>query len=489
MKRAIIGVVLAIASTASADVYYGNGRFGLHPTRVPVADLPALNAPSAANTHIIFMNKCTGGCTIRTGNPSSLTQTSDIPQSLSSISQFNQSSTVWSQVMTCMRSTFSRFNVQIVDVDPGTSTPHLEVIVAGTGSQIGQPPGVLGIADFPCQNAGQCDSFMPNALVFDFANDPYYVSDPLEICSTAAQEIAHTWALDHVVDASDPMTYNQFSGLRQFKDHQQCGSDCQGGQSPFGLACSGNGGNATHICTGTGTATQDEVAMITALFGSSSSVPDTTPPVVKINTPSNGASVMPGFGVTATVTDDHAVASAKLEIDGMAVGTLNQAPWAWNAPQTLGTGSHHVVVTGTDSSGNTASDAIDVTYGAGCVHDSDCNDTTKVCDHGTCVAGPSSQGGLGSPCTANGDCASNECGDDGQGHKYCTEGCDLTMQACPSGFGCVSVSAGQGVCWPGANNNGNGSTGGCNASGTGGMMVTSLALAALVLTRRRRVAA
>ncbi len=492
MKRAIVAVLLALASSASAsppttdangNIFYANGRFGLHWSGRAGGATATPNATPAANTHIIFINKCTGGCTVHPGTPDNRTDTSDIANTTSQLSQFNQSATVWNQVKSCMVDTFSRFNVTITDVDPG-QTAHLEIMVAGTGSQMGLPQGVLGIADFPCQSIGSCDSFMPNALVFAYANDPYYTGDPDNICSTIAQEIAHTWSLDHVVDPSDPMTYNNYSGIRQYKDNQACGSDCQGGQSPFGLTCSGSGGNATHICAGTGTATQDEVSEITALFGSSA--PDTTPPTVVINSPANGASVMPGFGVTATVTDDQAVASAELKIDGQSIGTLSAAPFAWNAPSTLTQGSHHVEVVGTDDAGNTASAAVDVTYGHACVHNSDCSDPTQVCDNGHCVAGPTSPGGLGSPCMANSDCASNECADDGQGHKYCVENCDPTMQKCPGGFGCVSTGPSMGVCWPGADNGGGG--GGCDTSsgGTGGVLLMGLALGALVITRRRR---
>ena len=162
MFKPALAILLGLASTASADsnVYYG--RYGLHFTRVPAAQ-----KTPAANTHIIFMNKCTGGCTVHVGNPDNRTDTSDIPSQTGTLTQFNQSASTWNQVMSCMRDTFSRFNVQIVDTDPG-QTPHLEIMVAGIATQIlgAQGQGVGGIADFPCSQVGQCDSFMPNALVF-----------------------------------------------------------------------------------------------------------------------------------------------------------------------------------------------------------------------------------------------------------------------------------------------------------------------------------
>jgi MYXO-CTERM domain-containing protein len=492
MMRTTVAVFLGLAASAAAapatttstisplsgkTVYFerNGGQFGMH--FVAPEALPATTP--AVDTHVIFMNKCTGGCTVATGTTDNRTDKSDIGHG--NLTQFSQSATVWNQVMTCMQSTFAQFNVTITDVDPGT-TPHMEVMVAGLGSQIGEPSGVLGVADFPCQSVGNCQTFMSNALVFDFANDPYYSNNALEICSTAAQEIAHTWALDHVVDKTDPMTYNSYVGMRLYKDNQKCGSDCQGGQSPFGLTCTGSGGNATHLCSGNNQATQNEVSLITQLFGGSA--PDTTPPTVMIMAPNNNASVMPGFTITATVTDDQAVASAEAKLDGTSLGVKTATPYSWTAPATLSQGSHTIVVTGTDLKGNTAMATETVVYGSGCMHDSDCTGANEVCNAGVCVAGPGASGGLGSPCTSNSDCASGSCGDDGAGNKYCVSGCNPMASTCPSGFSCLPTAGDQGVCWPGADSGGG--TGGCNSAGNHGAPLLLLGLGAMFLIRRRR---
>jgi len=491
----ILGLV-AFTSLASAEpspnegkmVFYGEGRYALHlmpASRITPVD-PAL-PPSAADTHILFMNKCTGGCTVHydmNQNPDNRTDATDIgKQGVTSatytLSQFSQSDAAWGQVMTCMRGMFSRFNVTVTDVDPG-QTPHMEVMVAGLASQMGLPLGVGGVADFPCSSIGQCQSFISNALVFDYANESFYAGQPLSICATAAQEIAHTWALDHVVDATDPMTYNSYNGMRQYKDNQKCGSDCQGGQGPIqGETCTGSGGQATHVCAGTGGATQNEVSTITALFGSN--MPDTTPPTVSITAPANNASVMPGFSITATGADDQGLAGLEAKLDGTSLGMDSTAPFQWVAPATLATGSHHVVVTATDLAGNTAMAAIDVIYGAGCTQNSDCA-STQVCDHGVCVAGPGAAGGLGSPCASNTDCASGSCGSDGAGNMYCVSSCDVSASTCPSGFQCLATGGGAGVCWPGET----GGHGGCNTSGNSGASLLLLGLGALLVSRRKR---
>jgi uncharacterized protein (TIGR03382 family) len=469
-------------------IYYNTprGKFGLG---VPAQGFAPVSTP-AANTHILFMNKCTGGCTVTPGTTDNRTDRSSSTQSMGTLSAFSGSAATWTAVMSCMQNTFSRFNITITDVDPGT-TAHMEVMVAGTGSQLGAPQGVLGYADLLCQQPGSCSTmFETNALVFDFANDPYYSqqgsvsNNANEICATAAQEIAHSWALDHVVDASDPMTYNSYDiggviAVRQYKDAQKCGSDCQGGQSPLGLSCTGsNDMTSTHTCM-LGQTTQNEVQVITGLFGASA--PDTTPPVVAITAPSNNASVMPAFSITATVTDNQFVMGAEAKLDGTSLGVLSATPFTWKAPTTLTMGSHHIEVIGTDGKGNTASATEDVAYGTVCTQNSDCPDMTQVCDHSVCVAGPTSTGGLGSSCTSNTDCASGSCGNDGTS-QYCVSSCDLTMSTCPSGFQCLDTGGAAGVCWPGESGGG-----GCNTSGNSGAPMMLFGLGAMFLVMRRRV--
>jgi len=477
----------ANVTPGSNVVYTAHGhKYALHiqtPAERAAAE-PVLGP--AANTHIIYMNPCTGGCTVTAGTTNNQTQKSDIGHG--TLSAFSKGATEWASVMSCMRNTFSRFNVTITDQDPGTAA-HLEVMVAGLGSELGQQSGVLGVADYACSSVGVgCSTFHANALVFDFANDPAYYETQYglyganDICATAAQEIAHTWALDHVVDATDPLTYNSSMGIRQFKDNQQCGSDCQNGQSPLGQTCSNNDpATGTHTCM-MGQSTQNEVQLITSLFGASA--PDTTPPTVSFTSPANNASVMPSFTITANAMDDQAVASVEVTLDGTSLGVKTATPYSWTAPSTLPTGPHHLVATAKDLAGNTAMATLDVTYGAGCQHDSDCMGTNEVCNAGVCVAGPGAQGGLGSPCMGNSDCASGSCGDDGAGNKYCVSGCNPMANTCPSGFSCLQTTGDQGVCWPGANNGGG--TGGCNAGGNSGAPLFLLGLGAMFLIKRRR---
>lgn len=225
---------------------------------------------ATADSHTLFLNDCQpSGCSIRVGNTNATTDTSDIPSTGSTVAAFNLGTAAWASVLSCVRSVMSPFDLTVTDQRPASGN-YFEVIVAGTPSDLGLGSGTLAIGDAACTSVGNCRSFQSNALAFAFANVSVFASDLNGLCGDALQAIAGSWALDHVVDASDVMSYNAYSGVRTFHDAEACGSDCSNGQSPFGSACTGSGGTATHVCTSTGTSTQDEVQTLLALFGPAS---------------------------------------------------------------------------------------------------------------------------------------------------------------------------------------------------------------------------
>jgi hypothetical protein len=412
--------------------------------------------------HIIYLNRCVGGCTLHAGNNNSTTDTSSIISGTSQLSQYSGSTTQWNQIVQCVKQTYAPFNVQIVTDRPPSGTNYHMAIVAGYASEAGEQNGVLGVSPFSC-------GYIKNSISFSFANEePSNIDD---ICWTVSQETAHSWGLDHKFDNRDPMTY--LSTGPTMKTFQNQAGSCGEYQA---RQCQ---------CTyqGTGSSAMNSYALIMATFGSSA--PDTTKPTVSITDPANGAIVMPGFPIHVDANDDTAVDHVELKIDGQSIGTSTSAPYFWNAPTTLTGDTHHIEVTAYDLAGNTATDSADVSYPVACHGDTDC-DNGMVCNNGQCVAGPGMQGGLGSTCTMNSDCASNQCADDGQGHQYCVDTCDPTASTCPSNFSCLDTGAGHGVCWPGGGDNG-GNSGGCNAGGgSGAPVLLGLGLGAMLITRRRR---
>jgi MYXO-CTERM domain-containing protein len=442
--------------------------------RAVYVPMPVTDPNPTVSSNVIFLNNCQpSGCVVRNvgGVDDSTHDYSSIGQG--TVQPFMYDATTWNDVVGCVKNVFAPFNVQIVATRPSSGS-YLEILVAGVPQNIGQGSGVGGIAPFRCQ------SYQANALVFDFAN--VWQGSVEEICATAAQEIAHTWSLDHSTDASDPMTYYSFQGIKQFDNKtQQCGSDCINGQSPLGQACSGSPAQQ-HPCYCTGSETQNSYAEILALFGPGTE----TPPTVAIVNPHDGDNVQPGFPVGATATSPYgAVPKAELRVDGTLVTTLTSQPFAFNAPSSLAPGNHTVEVTAYDVHGVTGKQQISVYIGAPCKKPADCPESTQTCVGGRCVAGPGVQGGLGMACTMNTQCASGQCATDGT-NMYCVVPC-MTGQ-CPTGFGCELTSGNMGVCWPGVSDGGGGGGGGgCSTDGGGKPLLFVLtSLAGLLVVRRKR---
>jgi uncharacterized protein (TIGR03382 family) len=459
MKRTLAVMALGMVSTLAHAEPRATYRW-LDPSQVGAQWVSP--APSGVS-HIIFLNNCQpNGCTLTPGSDGTQNQ-SDIVNSQVHVSAYSGTTTQWNAIVNCVKQTYSPFNVQIVTTRPAAGTDYHTAIVAGHAADIGESQGVLGVSPFTC-------NYIPNAMSFSFANEePTNIDD---ICWTVSQETAHSWGLDHKYDDRDPMTY--LTSGPAIKSFQNQAGRC-GEYSPRNCNCTYDS---------TGMTQENAYAVITATFGSSA--PDTQAPTVQITSPTNGSQVMAGFAVHANITDNTGVASAQLKIDGTAVGSpLSSAPWVWNAPSSITMGSHHVEVDATDAAGNVGTAAVDVAFGAGCTSNSQCMGSGEVCLNHVCVAGPSMPGGLGSSCTSNTDCASNECASDGQGHMYCVEPCDPSMKQCPGGFTCQAAGTG-GVCWPGADNGGGG--GGCAAGGgsSGAPILLGLGLAAMLITRRRR---
>lgn len=431
----------AIGLCALLGALSGDALAAPRPRNIAVMAPPHTRRADAAVSNIIYLNQCAGNCIVTEGNSNSTTDTSDLGHG--TLTAFMYDQTTWNSVVSCLADVFSPFNVQLVTTRPSSGS-YLEIMIAGSPQDIGEPADVGGVATYDCG-----ESYQQNALVFDFAN--VWNGSVEDICATAAQEIAHTWTLDHSTDAADPMTYYSYTSRKYFQNSaQQCGSDCVNGTSPFNLTCSGTN-NQSHNCTCTSQATQNTYQTILGLFGAGTP----TPPTVTITAPSNNASVNAGFPVDATVASPYGVTSAELEVDGTMVATLTSQPFAFNAPTTLSTGAHTVTVVGTDVHGVMTNTMI----------------TVDVAALAT----------LGTACKTDSQCASNQCASDGT-NSYCTEPCPASG-GCPDGLQCLTQGSG-GVCWP----NGGGG-GGCSVNSDRaplGPIAIGLGTLAFVVSRRRR---
>lgn len=434
---------------------------------VELASMTAL-----VNSHIIYLNRCAGGCEIVQGTTNSTADPVRSSLGHGVLSSFSRGDATWNAVVECMRDVFGGFNVEITESDPG-ALPHFEIIIGGTPQEIGLSAGVGGVSPFSCA------PYIPNSVVFVF---DVWGDNAEELCSTAAQEIAHSFSLDHAIEPSDPMTYYPYTGRRRFMNTQiQCGSDCdKNHRSPLGAACTGPDFQEHACACGDGAQTQNDVQVISALFGEGGA----TPPIVTIVSPKVGETVEPGFLVSAEIADDRAVTSAELRVDDALISTMAGGPYEFTGPLALADGTHTIVVTGYDDAGAPGRARVQVIVGPGCRSTADCPNDTDSCIGGRCVPGPGTVGGLGDTCVAATDCKSWQCAND-NGARYCVEACEPGQ--CPSGFGCRDDGDGGGLCWPGFDEG----FGGCAAAGSPpiGSIVLGLGFALAARRRRRRTLA
>jgi MYXO-CTERM domain-containing protein len=306
-----------------------------------VIDHTALPPPEAIEhggaPTIFFINK--NGGTYIPGNNDARTNRSSIIDQTSTIPAWNVSTSGWNQVKTCMQTLFSRWNVTITDVDPG-NTPHFEIVIAGSPQDIGMQQGVGGVSPF----TSNC-SVIPNSVVYTFAE--VYGSAYRDICETAAQEIAHSFGLDHEYLCEDPMTYLYNCGNKSFQNEDApCGE-----YSARQCQCGGS--------------TQNSVEMLDELLGLAGDVTP-TPPTVSITSPGNGATVAPGFSVTVAASDsDGSISQVELRIDGTLVGTDATSPYTFTTSGTLAAGSQTLQARAIDDELLETNAQITVTVSAG----------------------------------------------------------------------------------------------------------------------------
>lgn len=274
-----------------------------------------------AQSRIIFLSH--NGVTLRPGNNDARTNTSSIVSAQVAIPAWNTTPQIWADTVTCFRDIFSRFDVQVVDTDPG-NVPHMLAVFGGTPQQVGLPANVGGVSPFTTT----CD-IIENSVVFTFS--AALPNQARLNCEIMAQEVAHSYGLDHELLASDPMTYLQYNGNRAFADQTvSCGENTPRNCGINGSVCSAN---------------QNSVTMLTQRVG----IGDAIAPSISWTSPANGATVPPGFQVTAAATDNNAVVSATMTLDGATpITSMNAGPYVFQTPSDLADGQHTIKIDVTD---------------------------------------------------------------------------------------------------------------------------------------------
>jgi MYXO-CTERM domain-containing protein len=296
----------------------------------------------------VFLNR--NGGTYRPGQDDSRQNTSIVPRQVSTIPPWTFGDAAWNQLRACVVDQFSRFNVVIVEVEPPSNERYVEHVVGGRPQNVGLPNGVGGVAPIDNFNCRVLD------IAINYTFSEVYGGNVQAICETAAQEIAHSFSLDHELHCPDPMTYLGGCGAKEFRDvNAQCGEF-----QPRACNCNRPSQNSVQIM----------LEKLGASGGSTEPPPpaETVPPTVAITSPADGATVQQDstIVITATANDNAGIAATDLIWDftgdtfpcptnfGGGAVTCNRvgAVSTWNVR--VGQGTRRFSVRARDTSGNVA---------------------------------------------------------------------------------------------------------------------------------------
>jgi hypothetical protein len=176
--------------------------------------VPPSEVTGMADSRVIYLAH--DGVTLRPGENDSHAQTSTIVQKPVSIPAWDIQPAAWSETVACIAQVYERFDVTVTDTDPG-DVPHIEAIFGGSPAMLGLSHNIAGISPFTTD----C-GIIERSIVFGFTD--VVGDDTHAACQVMAQEIAHSYGLDHELAADDPMTYLPYSGDREFQDRAvSCG--------------------------------------------------------------------------------------------------------------------------------------------------------------------------------------------------------------------------------------------------------------------------
>ncbi len=321
-----IVLVPAIAGAESRFEYGKANHDDLIFARQIIAPSTTPAAAPGKVARLVYLNK--NGVTLTPGDNNAASNHSTVPTKPTTIAPWEPTATTWNATVACIREVFAPFQISFVESDPG-DVPHVEAVFGGSPLQFGMSGTVAGVAPF----TRDC-SIIENAIVFTFPN-VVPQADARGICEIQAQEIAHAFGLDHVMEPADPMTYLEYGKNRSFQNKlSECGED----QSrPCGIGAS--------ACR----AKQNSVALLDERLGKHPApVGDTIAPNLSIMSPANNATVSPTFEVNIAVTDNTKVLRATVFIDDVPQGSVTGAPWTLSTPGTLAQGKHQIRIEADD---------------------------------------------------------------------------------------------------------------------------------------------
>ena len=276
---------------------------------------------------VIFVNF--DGAQLSSGSDSSQNNVTQIGQLAGSFAAYGDGDKR-TAVMQAVATDWADFNVLVTQTRPNSGDYTMNM----TGPTNPFGGGVLGIAPLDCN-----DQQTHNNITYAFhsENDSHSAT---VTATTIGQEVAHSYGLEHVDEASDVM--NPFNA---------------GGDASFMDTCiqivQGNSCGAQHAAECGSSSMQNSYQELMTLFGPST--PDTSMPSVQIVSPNDGQEFAIGsdFMIDVEANDDVGIQQLVLFNNGAQVETDGSEPWGWevgNAPE----GDYEFYVEATDLAGNVA---------------------------------------------------------------------------------------------------------------------------------------
>jgi uncharacterized protein (TIGR03382 family) len=181
-----------------------------------------------AQSRVIYLNP--DGVIVYPGKNDSSRDTSSVVAQPTLITAWDTDEDTWAETAQCVADLYAPFDVIVTDEDPG-DVPHIEAVLGGSPRDVGLPDNVGGVSPFTSDCA-----IIESSMVFAFTD--VLPDDARTACEVIAQEIAHSFGLDHERLASDPMTYLDYDGERTFQDQMaSCGEFSDRKCGVNGTAC------------------------------------------------------------------------------------------------------------------------------------------------------------------------------------------------------------------------------------------------------------
>jgi len=419
---------------------------------------------AALTSSVIYVNRCTGGCTYTgalahdaVNDKVAIRGTSNgmaynFPEFKNFAGQSGAAADAeYNSLVDCIRKVYSYYNTTVVTTRPTSGTYHM-MNIAGTGMNLGMtdPPegGVLlGISDIQCTGA------IDNMTSFTFSESHKLGSISKDaadyvknLCKTATHEAGHSYGLEHefmyfdqTSACTDPMSYDTGACNPPYEFFRNKLARC-GGFEEMPCACT-SGMQNSHV-------------RLFGLFGAGT--PGIAPPTANITTPAAGG--MTGGSIIASIGSERGIDHVDVFINNFKWGTLPGAPFAVGAGQQNPAVYNFPIPGGLPDSNldiyMRAYDDLDLFVdtpvvsaikGAPCASADTCAEGQK-CEDGKCFWDPP-VGEVGDSCSYNEFCLTGMC-QGSEGSEICTKECIIeASDSCPEGLECRQTTAGTKICY------------------------------------------